>query len=218
MRLLPKKDFLFGISAGFFIGLLFLPVFRTASASLYGKLAIYVIPFFLVVVPAGLSVAALIGRKIPIIWQIGKFGVIGVLNSFFDLGILSGITILFHSLFQVDAETTIRIGGIVAISCYTVYKTTSFMAANVNSYFWNRWWTFGVEPEKKDRRSEFPRFFAVSIVGLILNVSASSVVFRVGTGIDGMTSGQWGLVAALVGIFAGLAWNFVGYKLIVFRR
>jgi putative flippase GtrA len=218
MRLLPKKDFLFGISAGFFIGLLFLPVFRTASASLYGKLALYVVPFFLVAVPAGLSVAALVGRKIPIIWQIGKFGVIGVLNSFFDLGILSGITILFHSLFQVDAETTIRIGGIVTISCYTAYKTTSFMVANVNSYFWNKWWTFGVEPEKKDCRSEFPRFFAVSIVGLILNVSASSFVFRVGTGIDGMTSGQWGLVAALVGIFAGLAWNFVGYKLIVFRR
>lgn len=216
MKLLSRKDFLYGISAGFFIGLLFLPILRTASPHLYGLLFPFVVPFFLVATPSGLLAADIIGRKVPIIWQMAKFGVIGVLNSFFDLGILSGLTILFHMLFLADATTTVSIGSMMAVSAYSLYKTASFVAANVNSYFWNRHWTFDTGPKKKNR-SEFLQFFAVSIVGLILNVSASSAVFRIGTGASGLTGDQWGLVAGLAGIFAGLAWNFVGYKFIVFK-
>jgi len=55
----------------------------------------------------------------------------------------------------------------------------------------------------------------VSIIGFIVNVVVASLVFK---SVAGFSAGQAGLLGAMVGSIAGLAWNFVGYKFIVFKK
>jgi putative flippase GtrA len=193
---------------------LLLPVLRAASPSLYSKLYLAIIPFFLLATPVGLRIAFFIGQKFAIVYQIAKFAVIGVGNVLVDLGVLSLITMIFSSYFKIDAKDAM----IGAITFYSLYKSISFIVANINSYFWNKYWTFD-QGEKEQTKSEFIQFFAVSVIGFLINVFVASVVFKMILGsLVGMTGGQLGLIGAAAGSIAGLAWNFVGYKLWVFKK
>lgn len=210
---ITQKDYMFAVAAGLLIGLLFLPVLRTASPSLYAKFYLVIVPFFLLATPVGLRIAFYIGQKIAIIYQIAKFAVIGVGNVLVDLGVLTLITMMYSSYLKIEAKD-IMIG---AITFYSLFKSISFIVANINSYFWNKYWTFD-QGGKKQTKSEFVQFFAVSIVGFLINVFVASVVFKMILGsLTSMTGGQLGLIGAAAGSIAGLVWNFVGYKLWVFK-
>jgi putative flippase GtrA len=210
---ITQKDYTFSVGAGLLIGLLLLPVLKAASPALYAKLYIVIIPFFLLATPVGLRIAFFIGQKIAIIYQIAKFALIGVLNTLVDLGILALLTFVFRSLFNIDSKTAL----IGAITFYSLYKSLSFIVANINSYLWNKYWTFD-QGAKKQTRSEFIQFFAVSVVGFLINVFIASFVFKIVLGsLTGLSSDQLGLIGAAAGSIAGLVWNFVGYKLWVFK-
>jgi len=212
---LSKKDLYLGFLSGLLIGLLFLPVLKAARPTVYESFWFFIIPFFVITVPLGLWIAKMISRKIAVIWQIAKFGVIGILNTFVDLGVLAFLTFTFRSFFGIEPQDLI-LNGILTISFYSFYKSISFIAANINSFFWNKHWTF--EHTSKKSREEFFQFFAVSVVGFLLNVFVASFVFKSVTPFAGMTSDQWGLVGALAGTAVGLVWNFIGYKFIVFKK
>lgn len=211
---ITKKDYQYGVAAGLLIGLLLLPVLRTASPALFSKYGIIVVPLFLLATPIGLRIAFYIGQKISIIYQIAKFGVIGVANVLVDLGVLSLITMLYSSKLKIESSDAI----IGAITFYSLFKSISFIVANVNSYLWNKHWTFD-QGAKKQTKSEFIQFFAVSIVGFLINVFVASVVFKVILGsLTTLNAGQLGLLGAAAGSIVGLAWNFIGYKLWVFKK
>jgi len=211
---ITQRDYKFAVAAGLLIGILLLPVLKTASPSIYSKFAIIIVPFFLLATPIGLRIAFYIGQKIAIIYQIAKFGVIGVGNVLVDLGVLSLITILFSSYFKIESKDAM----IGAVTFYSLFKSVSFIVANINSYFWNKYWTFD-QGKKKQTKSEFVQFFAVSVIGFLINVFVASVVFKIIVGsIVTMTGGQLGLIGAAAGSVAGLAWNFIGYKLWVFKK
>ena len=211
---ITQRDYKFAIAAGLLIGLLLLPVLKTASPALYAKFYIVIIPLFLLATPVGLRIAFIIGQKIAVIYQIAKFGVIGVGNVLVDLGVLSLITILSNSYFQIETKDAV----LGAITFYSLFKAASFIVANINSYFWNKYWTFD-QGEKKQTKSEFLQFFAVSVVGFLINVFVASVVFNMIIGsLVSMTGGQLGLIGAAAGSIAGLVWNFLGYKLWVFKK
>lgn len=205
---MSKKDYYLSFLAGLFIGLLFLPVLSAAKPDLYAKINLFIIPFFFIAVPFGLVIAHMISRKIAVVWQLGKFGVTGVLNVLVDLGFLSLITFAFRTYLNIDSKTIL----ISFLTYYSLYKSLSFVIANINSYFWNKYWTFNVEGEKK---AEFIQFFIVSAVGFLVNVIVASLVFRA---ISGFSADQAGLIGAGAGSIAGLAWNFLGYKFIVFKK
>jgi len=211
-----SKDQRFSIIAGFFIGVLCLPVIKTAWPHLYDVLSILAIPFFLLSVPFGLFIARKISAKIPFIWQVAKFGVIGVLNTFVDLGALSLLIFLMNTSMGID-QTVPVIAGVTFFSYYTLSKSLSFLFANINSYYWNKYWTFENYTARKTS-SEFMQFFTVSIIGFIVNVSVSSAIFSLFHPVLGFSVGQWGLIGALSGTLSGLLWNFVGYKFIVFKK
>ena len=211
---ITQRDYKFAVALGLLIGLLLLPVLKTASPAIYSKFAIIIVPFFLLATPIGLRIAFYIGQKIAIIYQIAKFGVIGVGNVLVDLGVLSLITILFSSYFKIESKDAM----IGAVTFYSLFKSVSFIVANINSYFWNKYWTFD-QGKKKQTKSEFVQFFAVSVIGFLINVFVASVVFNIIIGsIVTMTGGQLGLIGAAAGSIAGLAWNFIGYKLWVFKK
>jgi putative flippase GtrA len=208
---MTKKDVAFASGAGLLIGLLLLPTLATAKPDLYAMLSLWIVPFFLIATPCGLTVAYYISKKIAVIWQIGKFGVTGVLNVLVDMGVLSLLIAFFRNSFQINASDVF----FSVLTFYSIYKALSFIVANINSYIWNKYWTFNQTGEKK---SEFIQFFLVSIVGFIINVAVASLVFHLGNPTGALAQGQWGLIGAAMGSIVGLAWNFVGYKFIVFKK
>ena len=214
---LANRDLYFSTFAGLFIGLLLLPVLNTAKPEFFNfKIALSIVIFFMIATPLGVLVASIIGKKIPIIWQVAKFGVTGVMNFLVDLGVLSLLLAIFQDVFHIESKKTIFSLGILLITYYSLYKATSFIVANVNSYFWNKFWTFEDKSTEK-KATEFTQFFIVSLVGFFINVFVASYVFKA-ISMPGFTSSQWGLIGAAVGSVAGLIWNFLGYKFIVFKK
>ncbi|OGM94031.1 hypothetical protein A2524_01940 [Candidatus Wolfebacteria bacterium RIFOXYD12_FULL_48_21] len=211
-----KKDMFFGISAGLLIGLLALPVLHTAKPALYAQYWWAIVPLFLIATPLGLYITYLIGKKISVVWQIGKFGVIGVLNTLVDWGVLAVLFAVGPRWFGVQTEQVLVTVG-ATITVYTIYKAISFIIANINSYYWNKSWTFARSLAQKTK-AEFLQFFAVSLIGFLLNVGIASYVFKAIAPMGNMNVDQWGLVGAAIGSIVGLAWNFLGYKFIVFKE
>ena len=206
----------FGISAGLLIGLLALPVLHTAKPALYAQYWWVIVPLFLIATPLGLYITYLIGKKISVVWQIGKFGVIGVLNTLVDWGVLAVLFAVGPRWFGVQTEQVLVTVG-ATITVYTIYKAISFIIANINSYYWNKSWTFARSLAQKTK-AEFLQFFAVSLIGFLLNVGIASYVFKAIAPMGNMNVDQWGLVGAAIGSIVGLAWNFLGYKFIVFKE
>ena len=212
---ITQKDYKFAIAAGLLIGLLLLPILKTSNPAIFAKFWMAVVPFFLLGTPLGLRIAFAIGKKIAIVYQIAKFGLIGVLNTLVDLGVLTLATIIFSTYFKIEAIDALAFGT----TFYSLYKAISFIVANISSYFWNKYWTFD-QGAKKQTRSEFIQFFAVSIIGFLINVFIASFTYKVlmASLNNNFTSGQLGLMSAAAGSIAGLAWNFIGYKLWVFKK
>ncbi len=214
---MSKRDCYLGILAGFLIGLIILPILKAAKPEFYSlKLALGLIIFFTIAVPLGLLFAHYISKKIPVVWQLAKFVVTGGFNFLLDLGVLTILTFLFRNYLFIEAEKTILSLGIIIFTYYSVYKATSFIIANINSYFWNKYWTFEKKSTEKSGR-EFSQFFIVSVIGFLINVFVASFVFKSISPV-GFTSDQWGLIGAAFGSIAGLVWNFMGYKFIVFKK
>ncbi|OGZ34384.1 MAG: hypothetical protein A2Y98_03185 [Candidatus Portnoybacteria bacterium RBG_19FT_COMBO_36_7] len=172
--------------------------------------------FFPIVCAVFLSLAYLIGKKIPIIYQIAKFVLIGGLNTLVDWGILSLFIIIFRRYFSVEPENTWLVVFFVSIGFYSVYKTFSFILAAVNSYLWNKFWTFKRETTEKVGK-EFLQFLIVTFIGFLINVSIASGIFKMISPILGMNSDQWAIGAAVVATAISMIWNFIGYKFIVFE-
>ncbi len=214
---MTKKDVAFATGAGFLIGLLLMPTLATAKPDLYARVSFWLVPFFLIATPFGLTIAYYIGKKIAVIWQLGKFGVTGVMNMLVDMGVLSLLIAIFRNSFQIEAKNAIfpEIAILSFLTFYASYKSISFIIANINSYIWNKYWTFHKEGSKK---TEFIQFFIVSILGFIINVIVASLVFHLGNPSGALAQGQWGLIGAAAGSAVGLAWNFIGYKFFVFKK
>lgn len=212
-----KKDYLLGLVAGILIGLLLLPILKNAKPSLYDAVWLFVVPFFAIGVPVGLIVASFIARKITLVWQLAKFLVIGVMNTLVDLGVLALITILVANDTRHASETTWFTMATLVVTYYSLYKAVSFIIANINSFFWNKYWTFGAENQSRGAH-QFFQFFLVSLIGFAINVIVASAVFSSLTAAGSFTIGQAGLLGAALGSIIGLAWNFVGYKFFVFKK
>jgi putative flippase GtrA len=147
-------------------------------------------------------------QKYPIIGQFIRFGLIGGLNTSVDLGILN---ILMFS-------TGIYEGG-----PYSVFKTISFCFAAVFGYFMHKTWSFK-DTSKDKALVKFSQFFAVSLIGAIINVGVATLVVNylkpiVNANLTIFISDPlWATIGALCGTAIGLIWNFIGYKLIVFKK
>ncbi len=144
----------------------------------------------------------IIQRYGPLAYQFLRFGVVGVLNTGIDFIILN----VLSAIFQVTSGPLI-----------IPLKFVAFLAANVNSYFINKKWTFkdnsGGEGAKK-----FSQYLAVSIIGALINIA---VVYLITTKMEpsfGLSDKLWLNAANLVATGLSLIWNFIGYKLIVFKK
>ncbi len=135
-----------------------------------------------------------------VIRQAVKFVLVGGLNTLIDLGVLNLL---------------IFITGIASGSGYSIFKGISFTVAVINSYFLNKLWTF------KSTGRKFLQFFVVSLIGFGINVGVASLVVNfIGNPflLLGISDKLWANTGALAATFAAMAWNFMGYKFIVFKK
>lgn len=202
--MITKKDYFLVSIIGFFFGLLLLPVLKNIQLLFleltFGK-AVFIIIGFAVFAVFALWIASLLGRLSPTVFQFAKFVAVGGLNTLLDLGILN--TLIFFS-------------GIAAGWWYSIFKGISFAIAVINSYFWNKHWTFGVS--KTASVKEFSQFFIVSIIGFGANLGIASLVVNFIGAPGNFSPERWANIGAILATIASLIWNFVGYKFFVFKK
>ena len=136
--------------------------------------------------------------------QFAKFGAVGTLNSFIDLGVLNVLNLV--SGIPADKLSNLMFG---------TFKTISFLLATTNSYLWNKNWTFG--DQGRSQAATVFKFYAITALNWVLNVGVATGVKALGPVFG--TAELWvNVVAPLAGIFAGLLGNFLGYKYLVFKK
>lgn len=144
-------------------------------------------------------------NKILLLFQAGKFVIVGVINTAIDFAVLNLL------MFATD---------IAQGAWYAAFKGISFLAAVTNSYFMNRFWTFKGEGQQ-NKGKEFAQFFVVSCIGFAINVGIASLVVNIIAGQMaslGISAKIWANIGALAATFCSMVWNFIGYKFIVFKK
>jgi putative flippase GtrA len=198
-----KKDLKIATLAAFLIALLAVPIINNLglppSLKSFGTLGISVALFIFTV--AGFLVLNFLSRWFLILRQITKFTIVGGLNTFLDFAVLNFL---------------IASSGIVSGAGFSFSKGISFIVATINSYFWNRHWTF--ESRNREEGLQFIQFLVISTIGLFINVGIASVIVNKIGPFGGISPTLWANIGALIATAASLIRNFLGYKFIVFRR
>ena len=195
---MPKRDLSLSLLASLLTAAFLLPtLINTGSYEAIAYAPILLFVAFPVVAVTGMSVSYFLGKRLRVLWQLGKFGLVGVLNTAIDFGIL-------NSLIFVTKIT----GGVGIIPLNII----SFSTAIINSYFWNKKWVFGVN------KASFVVFVVVTLIGLGIN---TGVVYFLTTFVSPIIVNSdtlWANFAKVLATLLSLVWNFAGYRLIVFKK
>ena len=126
--------------------------------------------------------------------QLLRFIIVGLVNTAVDL-------VAFYLL------------GLIPGMPDVAAKAISYILGILNSFVWNKYWTFGARRSARGRR-EFTVFFSVNVPPLLVNV----VVFTVlGLWIDSGTF--WVRMAkAFAAAVVSVVWNFLGSRYLAFRH
>jgi len=159
----------------------------------------------------------------PVIHQLIRFAVVGGSSFVIDFGIRWILTFhvpwgdhLLSEVFGSWLQANIPFFAHRFVSpqnaAVPFFVAISSSIAIVNSFIWNRLWTFEIRG-KEERMGQFRRFVAISVIGMILNVLISSTLANLIPG-----HGQRGLAIATVIATAVVAvWNFAGQRYYAFK-
>ncbi|MGK2849014.1 MAG: GtrA family protein [Minisyncoccota bacterium] len=199
---LTSRDLLFAGINGAFIGILAPFIFSNLSIALPMP-EIFLVPLLALLSVLGIASGYILATFIrPFFFQLAKFGLIGVTNTVVDLGLYN----LF--IFMSDISSGYMI---------SVFKSFSVLAAILNSYVWNKFWSFE-RKESENFGEEFTQFLLISLIGLLLNVGITSFIVNVISVPMGMPDKAWANIGGLTASVLVLTWNFVGYKFFVFKK
>lgn len=205
-----KKDYLFSLIAGFLTSLFLIfviknPLLKEIQGLLILEKIVWFLPVFLSLgFLFGFWFSKIIAKKILVMMQIVKFVEIGVLNTFVDFGILN---ILIWT-------TGVTFGWKIAL-----INTVSFTCAVINSYFWNKHWTFEQKENKvRGGEKEFFQFLVVSVIGWLLNTGIVFLGTTFMSPLFGISGGLWVNLMKILATAVSMVWNFIGYKFWVFKK
>jgi putative flippase GtrA len=203
---MAKKDLLKGLGIGFFIGILFIIITHNVGKGIieifpWVKVSyFYLLPLiFPILICIWLYIMSLFSKRIPIFWQIGRFLTVGSLNASIYLGVLN----LLMMIFAIDAKNTI---------IYAIFLILANCLGILNSYFWNKTWTF--RKEFKMEGKEFVKFFVITGIGVVINMAITVFFAKMIQSPGNLVSG---FIAPAIGILVEAAWNFSMYKLLIFK-
>ncbi len=202
-----KKDYLYagviGIVTAFFGRLLLI---NNEVSLAYGSFSLPLWSLFLIL-PIAEFFAYIIASKlfshILFLKQLGRFGIVGLMNVCVDIGIATTLRRAYNidPLNITDMLPVLMLASSIAI---------------VNSYFWQRMWTFA--EKAPPTRKEFIAFVVVTLIGLGVNTAVSFVIIY-SVGAFGVLSADRVLTISKIAATAvSLFWNFLGYKFIVFKE
>lgn len=127
-----------------------------------------------------------------------KFSVVGTINFLIDFSILNLLSF----------ATGINKGIFAAF-----FSAISFLAANINSYFLNKKWTF----RANNKNSNYKPFLAISILGIVTNISIT-YVFTTFINQAYFSDIVWLNISKLIAIWFVMFFNYFGYKKFVFKN
>ena len=132
-------------------------------------------------------------RREHLFGQIVRFGVVGVVNTVLDFAILN---LLYHV-----------VGWPLLVS-----NTISVSVAIVNSFLWNRYWTFSAR-RSGGWHQQALAFLLVSLTGLLINDAGIWILHSIWGGSSVLAINLQKAGASII----SLVWNFIGYRLLAFR-
>ena len=191
---MKKKDYALSIIAGILTAVFIFPVLRNIEIGIkYYKFLFFIIPLAWVAV-------IFVSRFLKIKWikQFAKFGIVGFLNTSLDFGVLNILSLKY------GIYSGVRVAGI---------NPLSFIVALVNSFFWNKYWTF--EEKTAPEAKEAVKFFLVAAIGVLINTSIV-FMFTKYFPVNGLTEAQVLNLGKALATGFSLIWNFLGMKIFVF--
>lgn len=197
---MPKTDYAIGGLIGFFAGIFAIPTLYNLGIT--SGITLLAVPWAAGVAGClGIWIVYAIAKKVAIVAQFGRFFAVGVLNTVIDFGILN---LLSRST---GIAAGILLGGV---------NVPGFLVAIINSYLWNKLWVF--KEGSQNLFAAFPRFFAVTLVGLLVNSGIVIVFTTYAAPSTGLPANLALNIGKLMATVISLAVNFLGYKLFVFGK
>lgn len=209
---LTKKDlFLAGLAGG--LAALFslsvlknLKVFDILAEQNINKISFFI--FWLLLVSVGAIVVLgffyfLAKRRNRIgFFELGKYGIIGVLNTMLNAGVYNFL------IFFTDITSGFLID---------VFFVIAFAITVANSFFWNKFWAFA-EKKIENIKMEAVQFFAISTVVTLVNAVILHIIINIIGAPSGMDPKIWANVGLGFTIITAFLGNFFSYKYIVFSK
>lgn len=163
--------------------------------------------------------------KRRVIRQFVKFCIVGAMSTVIDLGL--HYVLMFVATWDGQSLSSV-VGNWVQHSilgnsnpqadevqnaAFGVFKIPSVGLAILNSFYWNRKWTFEIS-DKADQHRQLVKFVVVALIGMCLNVVIATAFHRI---IPGHEKRSWAL-ANLIAMVIVVFWNFFAQRLWTFRK
>ena len=204
-----KGDFWRAFWAGELIALLALPVLKNLSllealGGVFMKGVLIGLWLLLMPFAAGTGlylVYKVLAPRFPVAFQLGKYGIVGILNTFMSLGIFNFL---------------ILISGVAVGLIVDGFAFIAFALTVTNSFFWNKYWIFDVDDSARIK-SEYIKFFSVSGTIALFNLLLVHVwVNTLGAPSD-FDPKLWANIIFVITIPISFFGNYFGYRIFVFR-
>jgi len=201
-----KKDYLYagiiGLITAFFGRLLLINNEVTLA---YGGFSLPLWSLF-VILPVAEYIAYIIASRlfshILFLKQLGRFGIVGLMNVCVDIGIATTL----RRAYDIDPKSAEMLPILVIASAIAI----------VNSYFWQRMWTFAEKAPPSSK--EFITFVIVTLIGLGLNTAVSVAIIQGVGALSVLSPDRIVTISKIAATAVSLFWNFLGYKFIVFKE
>ncbi len=197
-----KKDFIFSVASGLVAGAMTWKILDFLKAGLPSTPNYWLIIIVPVLWTVGVRLGFFLGKWFGFMPQLGKFAAIGLTNATVDFAVLNLL---------------ISMTGIALGKWYILFRGLSFLVAVTHSFFWNKYWTFEAG-QSQGGGVEFGKFISVNLIAAALNIGIASFVANIIGPQFGLSDQLWANVSAVVGSACALALNFVGLRLLVFKK
>lgn len=153
--------------------------------------------------------------------QVGKFAIVGVINTLIDIIILNSFVFLGFTATLIIVGQKFLIANIISVAI-----------AMINSFILNKQWTFKIE--EGNIYSQIIKFFIITIIGMFVihqiifnalyyglpQISNLIILIVHFLKLNSIFSDSFIILnfAKIIAIIGSLIWNFIGYKLIVFKK
>lgn len=144
-------------------------------------------------------------RREKLAGQMVRFGIVGAINTLVDWGLF----FLFNVAFNAFSDSAL----VTHPGLYLTANGIAYTAGIVNSFLWNKHWTFSAGGTQHWRR-EAAVFVLVSLASLGINTAGLFALRAVFTGTSLLTVALHKLGTTGV----TMTWNFFGYRFLAFSH